>query len=243
MSAPAEFHLEGLHMVRVYVWEWPVRLAHWVIFLSLAVLSVTGFYLGRPFVAVPGPAGEHFVTGWMKALHGFAAVFFSLAVLARLAWMFLGNRWARWSHFVPVERARWREAWETLRFYAFLRPRYPEVAGHNALAGAVYVLVFLLMVLQVLTGLGLYAWSAHVASPFRAFTFLVPLLGGLQSMRWIHHVVMWLLLGFAVHHVYSAYLMSQVEGTGTMESIFSGYKFLHCDVARALGAHPHDEQS
>jgi hypothetical protein len=37
---------------------------------------------------------------------------------------------------------------------------------------------------------------------------------------------MWLLLGFAVHHVYSAVLMSQVEQHATMESIVSGYKFV-----------------
>ena len=36
---------------------------------------------------------------------------------------------------------------------------------------------------------------------------------------------MWLLLGFAVHHVYSAVMMAMVEKKGTLESIFSGYKF------------------
>ena len=40
---------------------------------------------------------------------------------------------------------------------------------------------------------------------------------------------MWLLWGFAVHHVYSAILMSQVEANATIESIFSGYKFVHRD--------------
>ena len=40
---------------------------------------------------------------------------------------------------------------------------------------------------------------------------------------------MWLLWGFVVHHVYSAILMSQVEGNATMESIFSGYKFVQRD--------------
>jgi Ni/Fe-hydrogenase 1 B-type cytochrome subunit len=53
-----------------------------------------------------------------------------------------------------------------------------------------------------------------------------PLVGGLYVARWIHHAVMWLLLGFAVHHVYSAVLMSTVEANATMESIFSGYKFV-----------------
>jgi Ni/Fe-hydrogenase 1 B-type cytochrome subunit len=37
---------------------------------------------------------------------------------------------------------------------------------------------------------------------------------------------MWLLLGFAVHHVYSSVLMSTVEKNATLESIFTGYKFV-----------------
>ena len=37
---------------------------------------------------------------------------------------------------------------------------------------------------------------------------------------------MWLLLGFAVHHVYSSVLMSTIEANATIESIFSGYKFV-----------------
>jgi Ni,Fe-hydrogenase I cytochrome b subunit len=60
----------------------------------------------------------------------------------------------------------------------------------------------------------------------RSFVSVAPLLGGLSIVRWVHHVVMWLLLGFMVHHVYSGVLMSTVEANGTMESIFSGYKFV-----------------
>jgi Ni/Fe-hydrogenase 1 B-type cytochrome subunit len=44
--------------------------------------------------------------------------------------------------------------------------------------------------------------------------------------RWLHHGFMWMLIGFAAHHVYSAVLMSQVEANATVESIFSGYKFV-----------------
>jgi hypothetical protein len=35
-----------------------------------------------------------------------------------------------------------------------------------------------------------------------------------------------MLIGFAAHDVYSAVLMSQVEANATVESIFSGYKFV-----------------
>jgi Ni/Fe-hydrogenase 1 B-type cytochrome subunit len=74
----------------------------------------------------------------------------------------------------------------------------------------------------------------------RGFTFLVPLVGGLQTARWIHHVVMWLLLGFAVHHVYSAILMSSTEKTATMESIFSGYKFMPRETLSTLNRPFHE---
>jgi Ni/Fe-hydrogenase 1 B-type cytochrome subunit len=80
--------------------------------------------------------------------------------------------------------------------------------------------------MEITTGLALYGASAHVESPLRAFAALAPWLGGLQTARWTHHVIMWLLIGFAVHHVYSAMLMSTVEQNATMESIFSGYKFI-----------------
>ena len=40
-------------LVRVYVWQLPVRITHWLIAGSILVLSVTGFYIGTPFVTVP----------------------------------------------------------------------------------------------------------------------------------------------------------------------------------------------
>ena len=83
-------------IVRVYVWEVPVRVTHWLIAISIGVLSVTGFYIGRPFVSVPGPAGQSFVMGWMKVIHGYAAYTFIAAVIARILWMFTGNEWASW---------------------------------------------------------------------------------------------------------------------------------------------------
>ena len=75
-------------IVRVYVWEAPVRITHWLIALAIALLSVTGFYIGYPFITVSGPAGQHFVMGWMKVIHAWSAYVFIGAVVARIAWMF-----------------------------------------------------------------------------------------------------------------------------------------------------------
>ena len=87
--------------------------------------------------------------------------------------------------------------------------------------------MFGLYFLAILTGLTLCGAVRRRRIACSAGSHRLPaLLGGFQIVRWIHHVVMWLLLGFAVHHVYSGWLMSIIEANGTMESIFSGYKFV-----------------
>lgn len=212
--------------VHVYVWEVPVRVTHWLIFLSISVLSVTGLYIGYPVIAVAAPAGRHFVMGWMKVVHFWAAYVFIGSVLVRVIWMFTGNKYARWDKFIPVHRSRIHGIWPTIKFYLFALRKPPGFVGHNPIAGLAYTLVFGLYFLAIATGLMMHGASADVGSPLRWFASLAPLVGGLQLARWIHHVVMWLLLGFAVHHVYSGVLMSTIEANATMESIFSGYKFV-----------------
>ncbi len=213
-------------LVPVYVWQIPVRITHWLIALSLLMLSVTGLYIGRPFMTVPGQAGQWFVMGWMKIIHFYAAIVFTTAVIVRVIWMFTGNKYARWDKFLSVYRTRQRGILPTVLFYSFLRDKPPAYVGHNPVAGSAYLLVFGLYFLAIGTGLVMYAPSADVGSPLRWFAWLAPLFGGLQIARWIHHVVMWLLLGFTLHHVYSAVLVASIEKNGTIDSIVAGYKWV-----------------
>ncbi|HVG82971.1 MAG TPA: Ni/Fe-hydrogenase, b-type cytochrome subunit [Vicinamibacterales bacterium] len=213
-------------LVRVYVWEVPVRIAHWLIATSIMVLSATGFYIGWPFVTVSGPAGPSFFMGWVRVIHGYTAYVFIAAVLLRVIWMFTGNNYAHWDKFIPVHPSRRRGMWPTIRFYLFGPRRPPGFVGHNPLAGLAYLLVFGQYLLVIGTGLVMRGAGAPADSLLRWFTTCEGMFGGLYVVRWIHHVVMYLLLGFAVHHVYSSVLMSGVERNATVESIFSGYKFV-----------------
>jgi Ni/Fe-hydrogenase 1 B-type cytochrome subunit len=156
-------------------------------------------------------------------VHAYAAIAFTLAVVARVVWMFVGSKHARWQSFVPTTRQRFLDLWGTFLFYVFVRKRPPEATGHNALAGAAYVAVFALYFVMIASGLGLYALGS--SSYMRWFEPLLSLFGGAQGARWWHHVCMWLLIGFTVHHVFSALLMSATEKNGTLDSIFSGYKW------------------
>jgi Ni/Fe-hydrogenase 1 B-type cytochrome subunit len=218
----------GEEVVPTYVWDLVVRLTHWIIMLSMILLAVTGVYIGRPWSAPPGPATQSFLTGWVRLLHFYGAIVFSAAVMSRIIWMFTGPRRSGWRQFIPTSKRRLRDMKSTFLFYTFFRDKPPATIGHNPLAGATYVAVFGLYLVMIFTGLALYSISSH--SYMKSFQFLLPLFNGAQGARWLHHVSMWLLIGFVVHHVASAILTSRVEKNGAIDSMFSGYKFLPKDM-------------
>lgn len=219
-AGPHEAH----ELERVYVWDVIVRVTHWAIALSIAVLTATGIYLGHPFLVSPGEARTHFITGWAKVIHFYAAIVFTLAVGARLWWMLVGPRRSGWRNFVPACRRRWRDLRSTLAFYLLIRPTPPVTIGHNPLAGLSYLAVFGMYFAMIATGFALYAVSSH--SFLHRFAVLLPVFHGVQWTRWIHHATMWGILAFAVAHTFFALLTSRNEKNGELDSIFSGYKFL-----------------
>ncbi|MGB5503576.1 MAG: Ni/Fe-hydrogenase, b-type cytochrome subunit [Polyangiales bacterium] len=222
MVSPAITNDEPLE--RIYVWDLLVRVSHWVIMVSVFILAITGIYIGKPYLIPAQPGGEHFVMATVKVVHFYTAIIFALAVAARIAWMFVGSYYARWHQFVPVGKRRRGDVFRMLKFYSFLSKEPPLNVGHNPLAGMTYLLVFAIYITLILTGLALYSVSATGYMEF--WEFLLPILGGPQTARWIHHIAMWFLLGFVAHHIWSAMLVSRVEGMGLMDSLFSGYKWL-----------------
>lgn len=233
MSKASQLELEKAIVAQepVYVWDATVRIVHWVVFFAILTLSATGYAIGSPFVISAGTATQRFVMGWTKIIHFYAAIAFMTALTVRLVWMFMGPPTARWTQLVPTTRERMRGMWGTFKFYTFISTKPPASVGHNPLAGAAYIAVFGLYALMIFTGLALFGVGAGIsgASVFKSF---LPLLGGAQSARWLHHVGMWLILGFAVQHVYSSVLMARVDKDATMDSIFSGYKSLHREGKR-----------
>ena len=220
MAAPHE--AEALEPV--YVWDLVVRFTHWAIAASILVLSVTGLYLGHPLESAHGAARESFVTGWMKSIHFYTSIVFGIAVLSRLIWMITGPRRSSWRNFVPVSKRRRHDFVETIKFYALIRPSPPRTIGHNPLAGLSYLGIFAVYVLMVATGWALYSVSSH--SYMKTWQVLIPIFHGVQGARWLHHVGMWVLIAFFVAHMFFASLTSRSEKNGTIDSIFSGYKFL-----------------
>jgi Ni/Fe-hydrogenase 1 B-type cytochrome subunit len=205
--------------VRIYVWQTPVRLTHWVTVASIMVLTVTGGYIGSPFL-IPQDATT---MGTMRNLHMLSAFVFLCSGLVRTYWLFAGNRFARWQAFIPTHRAQAQEMANQTAWYVFLRPNPPRVLGHNSLAAGTYLVVFALLLLQTITGFTLAGVSGR--EPWAGLFGWVPGIIAIQDVRLIHHFLMWAILAFMIHHVYSALLVDHWERNGLMSSIFSGFKF------------------
>jgi Ni/Fe-hydrogenase 1 B-type cytochrome subunit len=216
-------------IIRVYVWEIPVRLVHWVIFLTMIVLSITGYYLHNPFFVVRGQRAYTLAT--MRFIHEVTAFVFTAAFVGRLYWFFAGNAYARWQAFVPLTRGQRRGVSAMLKYYLFLRWVAPDEVGHNPLAALMYLLVYLLFLVQILTGFALYAWILRTPPLSTLFGWLPQLLD-IQYLRETHYFLMFIFFAFTIHHVYSALLVSLEAANGLMGSIFSGHKFVRRSVLR-----------
>ena len=204
----------------VYVWQLPVRVTHWLVALSIMMLSITGIYIGYPYLH-----GGNSLMLVMKAVHLVSAIVLVCAVVWRIAWLFMGNAWSTWRAFVPFATPGWwGRAWETVLFYSFLRRDSPEETGHNPLAATAYIGVYGLICIEIFTGFALNAntWGGWWYTAFGWIFLLLPA----NDVRLVHHLAMWFLLGFVVHHIYSSVLMDAQERSGILSSIATGYKFV-----------------
>ncbi|MBI4690299.1 MAG: Ni/Fe-hydrogenase, b-type cytochrome subunit [Nitrospirae bacterium] len=209
--------------LRVYAWEFPVRFTHWISFLSIIALSITGFYIGNPFIHAI--SSRQYIMGWMRFIHFTAAYTFLFSFLIRIYWAFMGNKYASWRVWFPFTSRRWKDLVEAAKFYSFLGKKPPYAVGHTAFAGITYFIVFLLSAFEMLTGFAVYSQNHQ--------GLIWALLGGwmlsifeVQTLRLLHHLVMYVFIAFSFLHVYIAWWLDTVEKNGLIGSIFGGYKFV-----------------
>jgi len=208
---------------RVYVWELPVRVSHWIMFLSVIVLSFTGYYIHNPFIVAK--SSTTFLMATIRFIHEVVGFVFIGAFLLRLYWFFMGNNWSNWRAFVPIHRRQWRGMGRMVAYYTFLRRDPVHQIGHNALAAVTYLVMFTLMFIEIITGLTLFTQvrGGWLLAPL--FSWL-PRVVDIQHIRLTHFCIMFAFFAFVIHHVYSAVLVSWEERNGLIESIFTGYKFV-----------------
>jgi len=216
---------------RIYVWEMPVRIYHWINALCVVTLIVTGYLIAKPLgLFYSHEAYQQYVFGTVRFVHFVAAFVYFFNFLVRCYWGFVGNRYSRWTTFIPFSRAHWAEVEEVLKVDILQTDVKGKISvGHNALAGMIYFLSFLVFLFQALTGFALYSAMSSSFFP-QLFSWILPLMNGDFAVRQWHHAMMWFFIVFAFIHVYLVFYHDYVEGRGTTSSMVGGWKFEREDL-------------
>ncbi|MCB0688410.1 MAG: Ni/Fe-hydrogenase, b-type cytochrome subunit [Saprospiraceae bacterium] len=223
--------MKTVRLRRVYVWQMPVRIFHWINALCILVLGVTGYLISNPPVFLSNAeASNSFWFGTNRFIHFTTAYIFLSMLIMRLYWAFVGNKYASWRNFIPINKKFIQKIGGVLKHDILLLKTEEDVSiGHNALAGFSYFMFFLLTLIMIVTGFGLYADSSTWFLP-KLFAWVPALFGGDYLVREIHHVTMWILVVFILIHLYLVFLHDQYEGRGETSAMISGYKFIEEEV-------------
>jgi Ni/Fe-hydrogenase b-type cytochrome subunit len=214
----------------VYVWQWPIRAMHWLAMASILVLIATGFYVGRPYFMTGGEASAHYLMGTMRFLHFAAAGLLIATGIVRIYWLFAGNKYERLPALFPVKPKDWKNLVLQVKHYLMLRhAEAPHYLGHNPLQQLSYTGVYLIVILQVITGFALYGLYNPGGFFYEAFAWVGPLLGGAQVVRFVHHIITWVFLIFIPIHVYLGIRADVTEREGAISSIINGGRFVRDD--------------
>lgn len=215
----------------VYLWHWPIRAMHWLAAACIVVLIVTGLYIGKPYFMTSGEASSHYLMGDVRLIHFLAAGVLIATAIVRIYWLFAGKRFERFPALFPVRPRDWVNLLRMVKKYLMIHPeREPHYLGHNPLQQFSYTLIYVVAAAQVITGFTLFGQANPGGFFYTIFAWVTPLLGGLQIVRFVHHVLTWVFVIFVPIHVYLALRSDVMDREGTMSSIFSGGRFVRADV-------------
>lgn len=216
---------------KVYVWQIPVRVFHWVNALSIVALTVTGLLIAHPPALMSsGDASSQYSFGWVRYIHFTSAYFFLAAMVLRVYWAFMGNKFAHWKSFLPFSKKARKNIMHVLKHDIFLLPEKEHnikniSIGHNYMAATAYILMFFLAIIMVFTGFGLYSDMSSWWLP-KMFAWVVPFFGGDFAARTLHHIVMWGIWFIVFIHIYLVLFHDWLEGRGETSAMLSGFKYV-----------------
>jgi Ni,Fe-hydrogenase I cytochrome b subunit len=227
-----------------FAWDAPTRWFHWINALAVLGLIGTGVVIFNDDALGLSAGGKIL----LKRIHASFGYVLAVNLLWRFAWAFFGNRYSRWRAILPGAPGYLA----ALRGYAasFLSGEPQQFVGHNPLARIAVSLLFLLLVLQVATGLVIVGtdlfwppfghWFAQwVAAPGVDPGAVYPGASAVidkasyQDMRAfrgpfveIHELTFYALAAVITLHIIAVVLTEVHEGGAITSAMFTGRKIL-----------------
>lgn len=173
--------MHGPAIRRLEVWSKPLRICHWALTLAVAVLLLSGWLIRWAPERADQVRDAHFV----------AAAVLVAALVVRLGLFAVGRGPALLGALLP-DRHRLGQALAVLRSYLTLgKLPLPRWYAHNPLWAPIYLLLYAVLLIQVLTGAALLQQ--------------VTMIGDL-SLRGLHAWGYFLVLGFSAGHILASFI-------------------------------------
>ena len=230
-------------MSEYHVWDRTTRWFHWInVFAVIGLIAVGTVILNGKALGV---SGEGKVL--LKTVHVYIGYVFCLNLLWRLAWAFVGTRFARWGSLLPVGAGYTRRLCEYIQ--GAKQGDAPGYLGHNPMGRLMVTFLLLVLLTMGVTGIILAGTDVYMP-PFGAYfadwvtgadpeklANLVPgskefvdktLYADMRSFRkpviTIHYYAFFVLLAAAVLHILAVVITELREGNGLVSAMFTGRK-------------------
>jgi len=167
----------------------PRRIYHWIDFVSVVALIISGWYIHMPFSWAPG------LMGTMRMIHFVFMYIFGINLMLRIYYGFFGKT-GDWERYLKQEIS-WRRLVWALRHYVLFED-CPEKGKCSLIQNFAYMIIIILFILQVVTGILLYYPESQ------ALAGMIYYFGGLSTVRSIHFFFMWVTVCFIIVHHYMA---------------------------------------
>lgn len=205
-----------------HCWSILFRLFHWMYALSIVMLVTTGFYINGPWTNTMIEGSASFPMATMRFIHFISGYVFSAAIIIRTFLYIFGNKQERVWDILPITPRNIKNLFGTILRYAYITEEHDVRLGHNVLAGLTYLFTWVIAILMIISGFYMLFPEAPTWEGLGLAIF-----GSQQWGRYLHHLLMWWFMMFAIIHVYLCIWNDVKEPEGIISSIFTGTKFLH----------------
>ena len=183
---------------RISVWSRALRITHWVMAAAVVVLIATGWRM----------EGDPLPASTLQDDHFLAAAFLIPAFLLRIYLLFFGTGTDHISDCEP-DMNRLRSAVAVLKYYFSLgRSPLPNWYAHNPLWGPLYLLLFLFLLIQIISG------TLQQSHPYI----------GMVNLHDVHIIGAYVITGFSVIHILAVFL-HDLGGSGSdISAMINGHR-------------------
>lgn len=208
-----------------FVYSATNRILHWLRAAIITGLTVTGFYIAEPFLAPSGSTDIPQFGEWAFWHIIFGFMLISAGVLRVYLFFFGVDSGRELRSFEDVKSLRsWIIQFKSYFFIGELQKK----GIYGPLQFVTYMTIYVLMFVASITGLILYVHVYHQGIGgllYEPMRYLEALMGGLATVRWIHHVTMWGFLIFIPIHIYLVIWSALRFRHGAIDVMFTGYDY------------------